>query len=53
MAKTDFKRKKSQAGEKKMKTKGKLPLNIKQIFLCVDKFLASDFNYIISATENI
>lgn len=52
MVKTDFKRKKSQAREKKMKTKGKLPFNIKEI-LCVHKFLASDFNYIISATENI
>lgn len=41
MVKTDFQRKKrSQAGEnKEMKTKGKLPLNIKQIFVYVGKFL--------------
>lgn len=42
MVKTDFQRKKSQAREnKEMKTKRKLPLNIKQIFVYVGKFLAS------------
>lgn len=51
MVKTDFQRKKrSQTGEnKEMKTKGKLPLNIKQIFVYVGKFLASQLNYIIPA----
>ena len=48
MAKTDFLRKIWQAKTKEMKLREKLPLNIKQIFFCDDKLLASELSYIMS-----
>ena len=49
MAKTDLKKKKKDHKQKVKKwNREKLPLNITQIFLCDDKFLASELGYIMS-----